>query len=105
MARLLTAKQAAEYLTLSADTVYRLARQHEITFVKIGASVRFTYEDLDAWIKENTVHAQESTPRPIVQQKTTHQVSTVAAKQSRVNLYPPPVRPGYTPITPVPCDL
>ena len=53
MTTLLTIKQAAEYLTISVSTLKRLLAVGAVTSVRIGRSVRFTYEDLDNYISHS----------------------------------------------------
>ncbi len=53
--RLLNVKETAEYAGLSVHTLYTMASQRRIPFVKVGRLVKFDIRLLDAWIKENTV--------------------------------------------------
>lgn len=48
---ILTTKEAAEFLKLSICTLYKLQREKQIPFKKIGAQVRYCKSDLIAWIK------------------------------------------------------
>lgn len=50
--RLLTAKEAAEYLGLSEQTIRQWASQRKIPSVKIGRALRFLVDDLDQLINE-----------------------------------------------------
>ena len=50
MAKLLTAKEAAEYLSLSIYTIYKYTSHSEIPFVKVGTRVLFIQEQIDEWL-------------------------------------------------------
>jgi len=50
--KLMTVKEAADYLDLSYITVYRLARRRRIPAMKIGGTWRFKKEVLDRWLEE-----------------------------------------------------
>src|SRR3990170_3341182 len=45
--RLITAKEASQYLSLSTDTVYQLASLRKLPYLKIGARVLFDVKALD----------------------------------------------------------
>jgi excisionase family DNA binding protein len=47
---LITIKEAAEYLNISKDVVYLLARSKEFPAIKIGNSWRVLKKELDVWI-------------------------------------------------------
>jgi excisionase family DNA binding protein len=53
--RLLNVEEAAEFLGLQVDTIYRKARLREIPSVKVGRALRFDVEALDRFIKVHTV--------------------------------------------------
>ena len=53
--RLLNAREAAQYLGLQADTVYRKARLRELPSVKVGGALRFDVEALNRFIEEHAV--------------------------------------------------
>lgn len=53
--RLLKPEEAAEYLGLQVDTVYRKARLRELPSVKVGRSLRFDVEALKRFIEEHTI--------------------------------------------------
>jgi excisionase family DNA binding protein len=48
--RLLTVRQAAEYLGTTPATLYTKIWRREIPFIKLGRSVRFDVRDLDELI-------------------------------------------------------
>jgi excisionase family DNA binding protein len=51
--RLLNVKEAAQYLGLSVDTVYKKARLRELPYVKVGRALRFDVKELDRYIEKN----------------------------------------------------
>jgi excisionase family DNA binding protein len=50
MPEVLTARQAAEFLQTSRDTLIRKARAGQIPAAKLGREWRFRKSDLDAWL-------------------------------------------------------
>lgn len=57
--RLLNVREAAQYLDLDEDTVYRKARLRELPCVKLGRSLRFDIEALSRFIDEHTIEPLE----------------------------------------------
>ena len=53
--RLLSVKEAARYLGLEADTVYKKARLRELPSVKVGRALRFDVVALQRYIGEHTI--------------------------------------------------
>ena len=51
--RLLNVKEAAQYLGLEVDTVYKKARLRELPFVKVGRALRFDVKALERFIEQN----------------------------------------------------
>jgi len=49
-----TAPEAAQYLGVSEPTIFRWMRDGRLSFLKIGGSLRFTQEGLDALIEKTT---------------------------------------------------
>jgi excisionase family DNA binding protein len=62
--RLLTVRQAAEYLGTTPATLYGRVWRREIPFIKIGRSVRFDAKDLDELIERSKVRPHEFTISP-----------------------------------------
>jgi excisionase family DNA binding protein len=58
-ARLLTVRQAAEYLGTTPSTLYSKIWRREVPFIKWGRSVRFDIVDLDELITKSKVVPQE----------------------------------------------
>ena len=57
--RLITAKEASEYLSLSTDTVYRMASARKLPYLKVGDRVLFDVRALDHWIEKHMVREKE----------------------------------------------
>jgi excisionase family DNA binding protein len=57
--RLLTVRQAAEYLGTTPSTLYSKIWRREIPFIKWGRSVRFDMADLDELIEQSKVKPRE----------------------------------------------
>ena len=52
--RLLNVKEAAQYLGLQVDTVYKKARLREVPFVKVGRALRFDVRALERFVEQHT---------------------------------------------------
>jgi excisionase family DNA binding protein len=48
---LLTAKQVAPMLSLSSQTVYRLAREGRLPYIRLHGSLRFRRNDIENWLR------------------------------------------------------
>ena len=57
--RLITAKEASQYLSLSSDTVYRMASLKKLPYLKIGDRVLFDVKALDHWIEKHMIREKE----------------------------------------------
>ena len=57
--RLITAKEASQYLSLSTDTIYRMASLKRLPYLKIGDRVLFDVKTLDHWIEKHTIREKE----------------------------------------------
>ena len=53
--RLLNVREAAQYLGLEVDTVYKKARLREVPCVKVGRALRFDLEALGCFIEQHTI--------------------------------------------------
>jgi excisionase family DNA binding protein len=53
--RLLNVREAAQYLGLEVDTVYKKARLREVPCVKVGRALRFDVEALSRFIEQHTI--------------------------------------------------
>jgi excisionase family DNA binding protein len=57
--RLLTPEEAAAYLSLKVDTVYKKARLRELPSVKVGRALRFDVVALDRYVEQHTIQHLE----------------------------------------------
>ncbi len=57
--RLITAKEASQYLSLSTDTVYRMAAGKKLPYIKIGDRVLFDIKSLDQWVEKHLIRDKE----------------------------------------------
>ncbi len=57
--RLITAKEAGQYLSLSTETIYRLASMKKLPYLKIGDRVLFDLKALDRWIEKHLIREKE----------------------------------------------
>ena len=53
--RLLNVREAAQYLDLEVDTVYKKSRLREVPCVKVGRALKFDVEALDRYIEQHTI--------------------------------------------------
>ena len=56
-------RQAADYLGISGDTLYRYASEASVPAFKLGNRWRFRKSVLDAWMDEKS-SGREATPEP-----------------------------------------
>lgn len=61
--RLITAKEASQYMSLSTDTIYRMASLKKLPYLKIGDRVLFDVKALDQWVERHMVREKEP-PQP-----------------------------------------
>ena len=57
--RLITVKEASQYLSLSTDTVYRMATSKKLPYLKIGDRVLFDVKSLDQWVEKHLIREKE----------------------------------------------
>jgi len=57
--RLITAKEASQYLSLSTDTVYRMASLKKLPYLKVGDRVLFDVRALDHWVERHLIREKE----------------------------------------------
>jgi excisionase family DNA binding protein len=53
--RLLNVEEAAGYLGLRVDTVYKKARLRELPCVKVGRALRFDLKALERFVEQHTI--------------------------------------------------
>jgi len=57
--RLITAKEAGQYFSLSTETIYRMASLKKLPYLKIGDRVLFDIKTLDHWIERHLIKEKE----------------------------------------------
>jgi excisionase family DNA binding protein len=57
--RLITVKEASQYLSLSTDTIYRMAASKKLPYLKIGDRVLFDVKSLDQWVEKHLIREKE----------------------------------------------
>ncbi len=55
--RLLTVKEASEYLGIKVNTLYSWVSQKKIDYIKMGRLTKFDIKVLDKYIENNTIEA------------------------------------------------
>ena len=53
--RLLNVEEAAVFLGLKVDTIYKKARLRELPFVKVGRALRFDVKALERFVEQHTI--------------------------------------------------
>lgn len=53
--KLLTVEEIAELFQTSTSTIYRWVHKREIPFVKLGGKLRFSPDEIQEYIKQNSV--------------------------------------------------
>ncbi len=53
--RLLNVREAAQFLGLEVDTVYKKSRLRELPCVKVGRALRFDVQALERFIEQHTI--------------------------------------------------
>ena len=53
--RLLNVEEAALYLGLEVDTIYKKSRLREVPSVKVGRALRFDVKALERYIEQHTI--------------------------------------------------
>ena len=57
--RLITVKEASQYLSLSTDTIYRMAASKRLPYLKIGERVLFDVKSIDQWVEKHLIREKE----------------------------------------------
>jgi len=80
--RLITAKEASQYLSLSTDTVYRMASLKKLPYLKIGDRVLFDLKALDHWIEKHMVREKEWKKQELKMEIEREKLNTKFSKES-----------------------
>jgi excisionase family DNA binding protein len=57
---ILTIREVADYLKVTERTIYRLAAAKKMPAFKIGGSWRFSRQDIDSWIKQQSMEGLDA---------------------------------------------
>jgi len=57
--RLITVKEASQYLNVSTETIYKMAASKKLPYLKIGERVLFDLKFLDQWIERRMIREKE----------------------------------------------
>ncbi len=66
--RLLTIKEASEYLGISVKGIYNMVNRRQIPFIKIGGRLRFDKIDLDNWVEKQKIPDSNDIKEKILQE-------------------------------------
>jgi excisionase family DNA binding protein len=80
--RLITAKEASQYLSLSTDTVYRMASLKKLPYLKIGDRVLFDAKALDHWIEKHMIREKEWKKEELKLEIEKEKTNTKSSKES-----------------------
>jgi excisionase family DNA binding protein len=80
--RLITAKEASQYLSLSTDTVYRMASLKKLPYLKIGDRVLFDVKALDHWVEKHMIREKEWKKEELKLESEKEKSNTKSSKES-----------------------
>ena len=80
--RLITAKEASQYLSLSTDTVYRMASLKKLPYLKIGDRVLFDVKALDHWVEKHMIREKELKKEELKPESEKEKSNTKSSKES-----------------------
>ena len=80
--RLITAKEASQYLNLSTDTIYRMASLKKLPYLKIGDRVLFDVKALDHWIERHLIKEKEWKREELKPEMEKEKPNTKASRES-----------------------
>jgi excisionase family DNA binding protein len=80
--RLITAKEASQYLSLSTDTVYRMASLKKLPYLKIGGRILFDVKALDHWIDRHIIREKEWKKEELKPEIEKEKTNTKSSKES-----------------------
>jgi len=80
--RLMTAKEASQYLNLSTDTIYRMASLKKLPYLKIGDRVLFDVKALDHWIEKHMIKEKEWKREELKAEIEKEKANTKSSKES-----------------------
>lgn len=65
MDKLLTVKQLSELLQVGLPTVYKWVHYGYVPYIKLGTSVRFKADKIEAWLKKRENKGRKSYRMPV----------------------------------------
>jgi excisionase family DNA binding protein len=80
--RLITAKEASQYLSLSTDTVYRMASLKKLPYLKVGDRVLFDVKALDHWVERHMIREKEGKKDELKPGTEKERMNTKSSKES-----------------------
>jgi excisionase family DNA binding protein len=80
--RLITAKEASQYLSLSTDTIYQMAISKKLPYLKIGARVLFDVKALDHWIEKHMIKEKDWKRQELQAEIEKEKLNTKSLKES-----------------------
>ena len=80
--RLITAKEAGQYLSLSTETIYRMAAAKKLPYLKIGDRVLFDIKSLDRWVDNHLIREKEWKRQELKQDVEKEQSTAKSGKES-----------------------
>jgi len=80
--RLITAKEASQFLSLSTETVYRMAATRKLPYLKVGDRVLFDLKALDHWVDKHMVREKEWKKQELRLEEDKGKPSTKSLKES-----------------------
>jgi excisionase family DNA binding protein len=80
--RLITAKEASQYLGLSTDTIYRIAAARRLPYLKVGDRLLFDLKALDRWIERHMVKERKWKKQELKPEADKGRSNTKALKES-----------------------
>src|SRR5512136_3056549 len=80
--RLITAKEASQYLSLSTETIYRMAASKKLPYLKIGDRVLFDIKSLDQWVEKHLIRDKEWKRQELKPEVEKEKVGVKPAKES-----------------------
>lgn len=60
--RFIGIKELSEYLDIPVGTIYSWTHQRQIPHLKLGKSVKFDLQEIEAWLKKKRVKVYEYKP-------------------------------------------
>jgi excisionase family DNA binding protein len=82
--RLITVKEASQYLNVSTETIYKMAASKKLPYLKIGERVLFDLKFLDQWIERRMIREKEWKMQELNPEIEKEKPSSKVAKESNL---------------------